>query len=51
MDDDLDFAEAYLDDILIKSRNCEEHVKHVELVFKNIKEYDFKLSNDKCNFF
>ena len=48
---DLDFAEAYLDDILIKSRNREEYAKHVKIVFKKIKEYSFKLSIDKYNFF
>ena len=46
---DLDFAVAELD-ILIKSRNREEHAKHVILVILKIKEYGFKLSIDKCNF-
>ena len=31
---DLDFATAYLDDILIKSKNREDHAKHVIEVFK-----------------
>ena len=31
---DLDFATAYLDDILIKSKNREDHAKHVLEVFK-----------------
>ena len=30
---DLDFVAAYLDDILIKSRNHKEHSKHMKLVF------------------
>ena len=47
---DLDFATAYLDDILIKSKNRD----HAELViegFKKIKEFGFKLSMEKCEFF
>ena len=32
--DDLDSAVAYLDDILIKSKNHEEHAKHLKLLFK-----------------
>ena len=46
---DLDTLMAYLDDILIKSRNREEYAKHMKL-FKKIKEYNFTLSIDKCNF-
>ena len=30
---DLDFATAYLDDILIKSKNQEDYAKHVIEVF------------------
>ena len=30
---DLDFAVEYIDDILIKSRNREDQVKYVKLVF------------------
>ena len=48
---DLDFAIAYLDDILIKSESREEHAEHVKTVFKKIKEYGFKLSIEKCEFF
>ena len=43
----LDFAVAYLHDIMIRSRNRVEHAKHVKLVFKNLKEYGLKLSIDK----
>ena len=48
---DLDFATAYLDNILIKSKNREEHAKHVTEVFKKIKEFSSKLSMEKCEFF
>ena len=34
---DLDFATAYLDDILMKSKSQEDHAKHVNEVFKKIK--------------
>ena len=48
---DLDFATAYLHDILIKSKNREDHAKHVTEVFKKIKQIGFKLSMEKCKFF
>ena len=48
---DLDFATAYLDYILIKSKNWEDHAKHVTEVFKRIKEFGFKLSMEKCEYF
>ena len=47
---DLNFATAYLDDILIKSKNREDHAKHVIKVFKKIKEFGFKLSIEKCEY-
>ena len=43
----LNFAMAYLDDILIKSENLEEHKNHVREVFKRIQEYGFKLGSEK----
>ncbi len=47
---DLDFATAYLDDILIKGRNREDHAKHVIEVFKK-KKIGFKLNMEKAEFF
>ena len=35
-----DFAMAYLDDIIIFSQNEEEHLKHIEIIFKNSKRLD-----------
>ena len=48
---DLDFATDYLDDILIKSKHREDHATYVIEVFKKIKEFGFKLSMEKCEYF
>jgi hypothetical protein len=45
------FAFAYLDDILIYSKTEEEHLKHLEMVFKRLREADLKLKKPKCDFF
>ena len=37
----LEYAMAYLDDILIKSENFEEDESHVGEVFKRIEKYRF----------
>ena len=47
---DLNFATAYLYNILIKTKN-QDHAKHVLEVFKKIKKFCFKLTLEKCEFF
>ena len=47
----LDFTIAYLDDILIKSQDKDEHKRHVNQVFKRIQDYGFKIKESKCEFF
>ena len=44
---DLDFAIAYLDDILMNSQTVEQHKQHVHKVFSRIQEYGFKLKEFK----
>ena len=46
-----EFAIPYLDDIIIFSRSEQEHLKHIEIIFKNLKEPGLKLKESKCNFF
>ena len=46
-----EFAMAYLDDILIKSKNLQEHKKHVRGVFKRIEGFGLKISPERCDFF
>ena len=41
---------AYLDDIIIFSQNEEDHLKHIEIIFKKLKKADLKLKESKCNF-
>ena len=46
----LEYAMAFLDDILIKNENFEEDKSHVREVFKRIKKYGFKVWLEKCEF-
>ena len=46
------FALNYLDDIIIIfSRTLEEHLEHLEEVFKQLKHADLKIKWSKCKFF
>ena len=47
----LDFAAAYLDDIIIVSKTEDEHRNHVHAVFERISEFGFKVKESKCTFF
>ena len=47
----LDFAIAYLDDIVIFSNNEVEHLQHLETVFKRLQDTGLKLKESKCDFF
>ena len=46
-----DFTMAYLDDIIIYSKNEKEHLKHIEIIFQKLKEAGLKLKESKCDFF
>ena len=46
-----DFAIVYLDDIIIFSRIEQEHLKHIKIIFKKLKEAGLKLKESKCDFF
>ena len=44
------FAIAYLDDIIIFSKNKEEHLQHLEIIFERLREAGLKLKRSKCIF-
>ena len=46
-----DFTMAYLDDIIIFSKNEEEYLKHIKIIFQKLKEAGLKLKESKCDFF
>ncbi len=41
---------VYLDDILIFSKNQEDHDKHVRLVFAKLREHGLYAKLEKCQF-
>ena len=41
---------TYIDDVLIHSRNHDEHLHDLELAFQRIRKYGLKLSPAKCQF-
>lgn len=46
----LDFCFAYLDDILIASKNEEEHLKHLRILLKRINDFGIVINIDKSVF-
>ena len=47
----LNFAFAYLDDIIIFIKTAEEHLKHIQIVIDRLKAAKLKLKKSKCSFF
>lgn len=43
-------VEVYVDDIVIKSKKTEDHVKDLQEVFNILNLYNMKLNPTKCNF-
>ena len=46
-----DFVIVFLDDVLIFSRNTEEHARHVQLVLQRLREHRLYANMKKCEFF
>ncbi|GBG86703.1 hypothetical protein CBR_g41767 [Chara braunii] len=44
------FIVVYLDDILIFSRTVEEHAKHLKIVLGLLRQHQYKVNLDKCEF-
>ena len=41
----------YLDDLIVFSKSFEEHLEHLKLVLRRLREHGVKLKGCKCNFF
>ena len=46
-----DFVMGYLDDIIVFSKTEEEHLHHLEDIFKRLKHFDLKMKREKSSFF
>lgn len=46
----LEFCFAYIDDILVASSSHEEHLRHLEILFKRLKSYGVVINPGKCVF-
>lgn len=46
-----DFTLHYIDDILIYSKNIDEHKEHVKIILKVLDKAGLKINVNKCNFF
>ena len=49
-DNGRDFAEVYIDDILIFPETLEKHLQHIHLVLEQLKKAGLKLKPAKCHF-
>ena len=49
--DNCPFAMTYLDDIIIFSDTEEEHLAHIEEIFRRLEAADLKMKRSKCDFF
>ena len=45
-----DFVMGYLDDIIVFSKTEEEHLHHLEEIFKRLKHFDLKMKREKSSF-
>ena len=46
-----EFTMGYLDDIIIFSKNTEDHLHHLEEIFSRLQHFGLKMKHEKCAFF
>lgn len=45
------FVFVYMDDVVIFSRSMQEHINHIKLTFKKMRQFNLKIQLDKSEFF
>jgi hypothetical protein len=45
-----DIVECYIDDIVVKSKHEQEHLEHLAIVFKRLRQHKLKMNPMKCAF-
>ena len=50
VDDLQDFVAAYLDDLIVHSNTCEDHLKHVRVIMQRQRETGLTVKPTKCQF-
>jgi len=43
-------VEVYVNDIVVKSDSCQQHIKDLQEVFQALRDHDIRLNPDKCAF-
>ena len=46
-----EFAMGYLDNIIIFSKNKDDHLHHLEEIFSRLQHFGLKMKHEKCAFF
>ena len=44
-----DFCQVYIDDIIVFSKNIEEHAKYIRMILKQLTKYQLDVNPDKCS--
>lgn len=47
---DIDFAACYIDDLIVFSKTPEEHLQHLEVIFKILEDNHLSINLSKCQF-
>lgn len=47
---EFDFCFTYIDDILVASKTFDEHVRHLDKIFKRLREFGLVINTGKCVF-
>lgn len=47
---DLPFVQVYLDDIIVRSANVQQHIAYLTIVLERLRQHKFYVKLRKCSF-